>query len=98
MLIGDTGGAGEAVLVKQGDKTLLRARVNDDAERGETQVTVEHLHDGTVTRVLRQTERYDPFTGLNRTEEGRGAVSLATTFQMECGPLTWCIPGHGKCL
>ena len=68
LLIGDTGGAGEAVLVKQAGKTLLRARVNDDAERGETQVTVEHLRDGVATRVLRQAHRYDPFTGLNRTE------------------------------
>jgi hypothetical protein len=66
LLTGDVQGPGDAVLVKQGDKTLLRARVNDDAEHGETQVTVEHLRDGVVVRTLRQTHRYDPFTGLDR--------------------------------
>lgn len=68
LLTGDVGGPAEAVLVKQGDQALLRARVDDGAERGETQVTVEHLRDGKVARVLRQTLRYDPFTGLDRAE------------------------------
>lgn len=68
LLTGDAAGPAEAVLVKQGNQTLLRARVDDDAERGETQVTVEHLRDGKVARVLRQTLRYDPFTGLDRAE------------------------------
>jgi len=66
LLTGDVQGAGDAVLVKQGDKTLRRARVSDDAEHGETQVTVEHLRDGAVGRTFQQTLRYDPFTGLER--------------------------------
>ncbi|NLF72545.1 MAG: hypothetical protein GX575_26215 [Candidatus Anammoximicrobium sp.] len=68
LLIGGPGGPGDAVLVKQAGKSLLRACVTDDAERGETSVTVEHLSDASVARTLRQTLRYDPFTGLNRAE------------------------------
>lgn len=66
LLIGDLAGAGDAVLVRQEDATLLRVRVNDDAEIGQTDITVEHLRDGNATRVLRQSFYYDPFTGLGR--------------------------------
>jgi hypothetical protein len=68
LLTGDTKGPGEAVLVKQGDKTLIRARAVDDAERGETTVTVDHLRDGRIDRNLRQRLHYDPFTGAGRQE------------------------------
>ena len=68
LLVGDVTGPGDAVLVKQGDKTLIRAGVVDDAERGETTVTVDHLHEGRIDRTLRQRLLYDPFTGLGRQE------------------------------
>jgi hypothetical protein len=64
LLIGDSPGPGEAVVVQQGDKTLIRAHVADDAQRGETKVTVDHLRDGQIERTLRQKLLYDPFTGL----------------------------------
>lgn len=64
LLVGDAQGAAEAVLVKQGAKTLVRAHVEDDAEQGETRVTVEHLGSGSAARVVRQSLRYDPYTGL----------------------------------
>ncbi len=64
LLIGDRNGPGEAVLVKQGGKTLVRTHVEDDAEQGETRVTVEHLASGGVVRVVRQSLSYDPYTGL----------------------------------
>lgn len=64
LLIGDKDGPGEAVLVKQGDRALVRVRVDDDAERGETHVVIERLRDGRVEHTLRQSQRYDPFTGL----------------------------------
>ena len=64
-LVGDTKGPGDAVLVRQAGKTLVRVRVADDAERGETSVTVEHTADG-AGRVRRQTLLYDPYTGLGR--------------------------------
>lgn len=67
LLIGDAKGPGEAVLVKQDDKALVRARVRDDAQQGEMTVAVEHLRDGRTERTVRQTLRYDPFTGLDRT-------------------------------
>ncbi len=66
LLIGDAQGPGAAVLVKQADKTLLRARVTDDAGHGETTVTVEHIGDVSPARTFRQTLLYDPFTGLTR--------------------------------
>ncbi len=66
LLIGDLAGPGDAVLVRQGDTTLLRVRVDDDAEMGQTDITVEHLRDRNATRVLRQSFYYDPFTGLER--------------------------------
>lgn len=66
LLIGDVKGPGEAVLVKQGDKALIRVRVVDDAQQGEMAVTVDHLHEDRVDRTLRQTLLYDPFTGLDR--------------------------------
>ena len=64
LLIGDAKGPDHAVLVKQGEKTLVRAHVVDDAERGETRVTVEHLGPGSGARVVHQSLRYDPYTGL----------------------------------
>jgi len=66
LLIGDTQGPGDAVLVKHKDRTLVRANVQDDTQRGETKVTVEHLRDGQVDRTVRQTLRYDPYSGLSR--------------------------------
>jgi hypothetical protein len=66
LLIGDAQGSAAAVLVKQGGTSLIRARVRDNAERGETNVTVEHLCDGRVIRVLKQRLLYDPFTGSGR--------------------------------
>jgi hypothetical protein len=63
LLIGDAQGSAAAVLVKQGGTSLIRARVRDNAERGETKVTVEHLCGGRVLRVLEQRLSYDPFTG-----------------------------------
>lgn len=66
LLVGGTQGPGEAVLVKQNGKALVRARVVDDAERGETTVTVDHLRDGLVDRTLRKQLLYDPFTGMTR--------------------------------
>lgn len=65
MLIGDTKGPDEAVLVKQAGKTLVRVQVTDDAERGKTSVTVERVADG-AGRIWRQTLLCDPFTGLSR--------------------------------
>ena len=55
LLIGDAQGPGDAVLVKQAGKTLLRARVTDDAEQGKTTVTVEHISDASPARTFRQT-------------------------------------------
>ena len=66
LLAGDAKGPGEAVLVKQAGKTLIRACVADDAERGETTVTVDHLREGRIDRTLKQTLLYDPFSGLTR--------------------------------
>lgn len=64
LLIGDVQGAGEAVLVKQGNQTLARAQVVDNAERGAMQVSVDYFRNGRVERTLRQTQSYDPFTGM----------------------------------
>ncbi len=64
LLVAEPAGADRGVLVRRGDKTLLRASVDDDAEKGLTRVTVEHLADGKVVRTVRQELRYDPFTGL----------------------------------
>ncbi len=64
LLIADSAGADRRVLVRQGDKTLVRACVDDDAEKGLTVVTVEHLAGQKVVRTVRQEMRYDPFTGL----------------------------------
>lgn len=66
LLVGEAGKPGDAVLVKQAGKELARARVADDAERGELTVTVEHLQEGRAARTLRQTLLYDPFTGQTR--------------------------------
>jgi len=66
LLIGDTLGAGDAVLLKQDETALARAKVSDDAEHGETTVTVEYLKDGAITRTVRQRIEYDPFTGVGR--------------------------------
>jgi outer membrane protein assembly factor BamB len=74
LLIGDTHGPGEAVLVKQGDRALVRVRVDDDAVRGETRAVIEYLRDGHVTRTLRQSQRYDPFTGLTPKPANDGAA------------------------
>lgn len=64
LLIGDNRGPGEAVLVVRDGKPVVRAQVLDDAEHGQTRVTVEHLQDSRTVRTLRQTLDYDPFTGL----------------------------------
>jgi hypothetical protein len=66
LLIGDERGPGEAVLVKQDGKALVRAHVVDDAERGEMAVTVDHFRDGRTDRTFRQRLLYDPFTGNSR--------------------------------
>jgi len=67
LLTGDAGGPGNAVLVQRGDQAIVRAQVVDDAQQGEMQVTVDYLRNGQVERTERQTQRYDPFTGLNST-------------------------------
>ncbi len=66
LLIGGSDGAAHSVLVKRGKKPLARARVFDDAERGETSATVEHFNEGAITRTVTQKLKYDPFTGLDR--------------------------------
>ena len=64
LVIGDDKGPANAVLVRRGGDTLIRARVTDDAEVGETKVAVEHLKGSKVLRTTSQEMKYDPFTGL----------------------------------
>lgn len=77
LLIADPAGADRAVLVRRGDKTLVRVSVDDDAEKGHTVVTIEHLDGREVVRTLRQELRYDPFTGLGlpATRQAPGGTS-----------------------
>lgn len=68
LLIGDDRGPDEAVLVRRGGRTLLRARMTDDVDSGLTTAIVEYLAEE-PPRTLRTEWRYDPFTGAPATKE-----------------------------
>jgi outer membrane protein assembly factor BamB len=98
LLIGDRAGPGEAVLVKRGDRALVRVRVDDDSQRGETRVAIEYLGDGQTVRTLRQSLRYDPFTGLAPAKAGPSSQGSWPQFRGPAGngvaegakpPLQW---------
>jgi outer membrane protein assembly factor BamB len=86
LLIGDRQGPGEAVLVVRDGKPVVRAVVVDDAEHGHMQVTVEHLSDGRVTRTLRQSLDYDPFTGMASAGTAKSAKSSIHVDPLTPGP------------
>lgn len=67
LLVGDSVGAGQAVLVRRGGEVLARARVVDDASRGIMSVEIDRPGRTGEGRTLKQALRYDPFTGLGRT-------------------------------
>jgi hypothetical protein len=71
LLVGGAKGPGDAVLVKQGEKTLVRTHVVDDTERGEMEVTADYYRNGRIGRSPRQTLAYDPFTGIGPKARGQ---------------------------
>lgn len=64
----DLGPSG-AVVGYRGDEPIVRARVTDDAARGEFSYELEILYEGQVVDTVRDGYRYDPFTARRLPDE-----------------------------